>query len=280
MLTDTQIDAYFKRIGFEGRVTNSKHTLDELVLAHQCTIPFETVTLHRRGGGPRLETEFIFEKVVEHELGGYCFELNKLFEELLASLGFEVRPALSRAVRGRGGRGGRGGRMPINHRGIIAYADEGACSVDVGFGGPMPAGALLLSHGVKQEIFGETYTPRETESSWWKIERLTQAAGDNYDDDKPVRRQVELELCTAAVEDIDFSALNLYFSQPGTLFHDHEIVNLRTRSGYAGFKDGVLTVREGGRKTVTEIDDPQKVNETLARCFGLRDIDEAVREGF
>ena len=274
MLTDTQIDAYFKRIGFEGRVTNSKHTLDELVLAHQCTIPFETVTLHRRGGGPRLETEFIFEKVVERELGGYCFELNKLFEELLASLGFGVRPALSRAVRG------RGGRMPINHRGIIAYADEGACSVDVGFGGPMPAGALLLSHGLEQEIFGETYTPRETENSWWKIERLTQAAGDNYDDDKPVRRQVELELCTAAVEDIDFSALNLYFSQPGTLFHDHEIVNLRTRSGYVGLKDGVLTVREGGRKTVTEIDDPQKVNETLARCFGLRDVDEAVREGF
>mgnify|MGYP003100181548 FL=1 len=274
MLTDTQIDAYFKRIGFEGRVTNSKHTLDELVLAHQCTIPFETVTLHRRGGEPRLETELIFEKVVERELGGYCFELNKLFEELLASLGFEVRPALSRAVRG------RGGRMPINHRGIIAYADEGACSVDVGFGGPMPAGALLLSHGVEQEIFGETYTPRETENSWWKIERLTRAAGDNYDDDKPVRRQIELELCTAAVEDIDFSALNLYFSQPGTLFHDHEIVNLRTRSGYVGFKDGVLTVREGGRKIVTEIDDPQKVNETLARCFGLRDIDEAVREGF
>lgn len=274
MLTDAQIDAYFKRIGFEGRVTNSKHTLDELVLAHQCTIPFETVTLHRRGGEPRLETELIFEKVVERELGGYCFELNKLFEELLASLGFEVRPALSRAVRG------RGGRMSINHRGIIAYADEGACSVDVGFGGPMPAGALLLSHDLEQEIFGETYTPRETENSWWKIERLTQAAGDNYDDDKPVRRQVELELCTAAVEDIDFSALNLYFSQPGTLFHDHEIVNLRTRSGYVGFKDGVLTVREDGRKTVTEIDDPQKVNETLARCFGLRDVDEAVREGF
>lgn len=274
MLTDAQIDAYFKRIGFEGRVTNSKHTLDELVLAHQCTIPFETVTLHRRGGEPRLETELIFEKVVERELGGYCFELNKLFEELLASLGFEVRPALSRAVRG------RGGRMPINHRGIIAYADEGACSVDVGFGGPMPAGALLLSHGLEQEIFGETYTPRETENSWWKIERLTQAAGDNYDDDKPVRRQVELELCTAAVEDIDFSALNLYFSQPGTLFHDHEIVNLRTRSGYVGLKDGVLTVREDGRKTVSEIDDPQKVNETLARCFGLRDVDEAVREGF
>ena len=144
----------------------------------------------------------------------------------------------------------------------------------------MPAGALLLSHGLEQEIFGETYTPRETENSWWKIERLTQAAGDNYDDDKPVRRQVELELCTAAVEDIDFSALNLYFSQPGTLFHDHEIVNLRTRSGYVGLKDGVLTVREEGRKTVSEIDDPQKVNETLARCFGLRDVDEAVREGF
>ena len=274
MLTDTQIDAYFKRIGFEGRVTNSKHTLDELVLAHQCTIPFETVTLHRRGGKPRLEQNSSSRRSSNANSGVIASNSTNCSKNCSLRLVSKSGPRSSRAVRG------RGGRMPINHRGIIAYADEGACSVDVGFGGPMPAGALLLSHGVEQEIFGETYTPRETENSWWKIERLTQAAGDNYDDDKPVRRQVELELCTAAVEDIDFSALNLYFSQPGTLFHDHEIVNLRTRSGYVGFKDGVLTVREGGRKTVTEINDPQKVNETLARCFGLRDVDEAVREGF
>lgn len=274
MLDEQRVKAYLERIECDMPCSHGIAALNELTCAHQLHIPFETVTIYRRGVAPKLDLDTLFEKLITRKLGGYCFELNKLFEELLVSLGFKARPALSRAVRG------RAGRMPINHRGIIVEADEGTCSVDVGFGGPMPAGALLLSDGLEQDVFGETYTPWQTEGSWWKIERLTKAAGDNYDDDKPVRRQVELELCEAVVEDIDFDALNLFFSQPGTLFHDHEIVNLRTPDGYIGFKDGVLTIRENGCKTVREIDGADEVNEALARYFDLRNVDEAVREGF
>lgn len=162
--------------------------------------------------------------------------------------------------------------MPINHRGLIAYLDEGGFSADVGFGGPMPAGALLLAHGMEQDIAGELYTPCRTEHAWWKVERVTRAARDLYDDEAPERRQVELELCTAAVEEIDFDALNLFCAQPGTLFRDHEVVNLRTESGYLGLKDRVLTKRENGRKEVIELPDRAAVDEALVTLFGMETI--------
>ncbi|WP_172135240.1 arylamine N-acetyltransferase [Adlercreutzia sp. ZJ473] len=266
MLTENMTQAYLDRIGFTDPVRADCAALDALVCRHQRSVPFETVTLHRRGAVPDLEVDALFGKIVARRLGGYCFELNKLFEELLRALGFDARPVLCRSVRG------RDARMPINHRGLAVRLDDGDFFVDVGFGGPMPAGALLLEHDVEQRVAGELYTPRRIDSTWWTVERVTRAARDLYDDEAPERRQVELELCTAAVEDIDFNALNLLCAQPGTLFRDHEIANLRTADGYLGLKDGVLTKRASGRKEVAELPDRAAVDEALITLFGMKTI--------
>ena len=263
MLTADQTRAYLDRIGIEGAPEPTRAALDELVRRHQMSVPFETVGLHRSGAPPELGLDQLFDKVVAQRRGGYCFELNKLFHALLRALGFDARPCLCRAVRG------REGRMPINHRGTIVALDEGLLSADVGFGGPMPAGAILLASGDDQVIAGEAYAAAPGDHSWWRIERITQAGADLYDDEVPVRRQVELELCLAAVEEVDFDALNRFFSQPGTLFREHEIVNLRTPGGYLGLEDAVLTIREGGQKTVVELAGARAVDDALRERFGL-----------
>ena len=228
MLDRDQVQAYLGRRGMQAAPEVSREGLDALVYAHQTRVPFETVGVHRGAGAPDLDLEALYSKVVRDGNGGYCFELNKLFEALLRALGFAARPALCRAVRG------REGRMPINHRGTIVALDEELLSADVGFGGPMPAGAILLASGDDQVIAGEAYAAAPGDHSWWRIERITQAGADLYDDEVPGRRQVELELCLAAVEEVDFDALNLSWVRPGTLFHDHEIVNLRTGDGFNG----------------------------------------------
>lgn len=265
MLTDFQIQKYLDRIGITEPLALDKHTLDKMVFAHQTAVPFETVTLHRSGRAPSLDVDDIYEKIVERRLGGYCFELNKLFEELLKGLGFDARPIYSRAVRG------REGRMPINHRGIIVKLDEDIYSADVGFGGPMPAGALQIIDGPDQDIRGEIFAVKQADDAWWKIERITRANFDNYDDELPARRQVELELCTASVEEQDFDALNEFFARPGTLFRDHELVNLRTKDGYLGYKDGVLTIRQNGEKQLRDVPSDE-VNAVLAEVFGMENL--------
>lgn len=266
MLTDKQAQSYLDRIGFTDDVRPDKKTLDALVLSHQMSVPFETVVLHRTGALPSLELDDLYEKVVARNGGGYCFELNKGFEALLKTLGFDARPVISRAVRG------REERMPINHRGCIVALDDGLYSVDVGFGGPMPSGALLLEEGEDQVINGEIYAAKRGDDAWWKIERLTRAGMDSYDDDVPARRQVELELCTAAVEEQDFDSLNAFFARPGTLFHDHALANLRTPQGYLALKDDVLTVRENGEKEVIRLDGKGAMDEVLADRFNMTHV--------
>lgn len=263
MLTTAQTRAYLDRIGYAGDPQPDRETLSELVRLHQLSIPFETVRMHRTGELPSLDTDVIFDLLVTQRLGGYCFEMNKLFEELLATIGYDVRPALSRVVRG------REGRMPINHRGVIVTPDDDMFSADVGFGGPMPAGAIMLSSGDDQMIAGELYAAVRDDHAWWRIERVTQASADLFDDEAPVRRQVELELCSAAVEDIDFDSMNMYFSAPGSLFRDHVLVNLRTPNGYLGMRDNVLTIRESGQKTVIELDSREAQDAALREHFGL-----------
>ena len=266
MLNDAQVQDYLDRLGFEGSPQVDRDTLDKLIYLHQSNIPFETVTLHRSGKAPSLDMDDIYQKIIVDRFGGYCFELNKLFGGLLEGLGFDVRPVLCRAVRG------RDSLMPINHRGIAVTIDDSPFSADVGFGGPMPAGALLLAHTEEQEINGETYIPHRFDHTWWHIDRITQSGKDLYDDHLPERRQTELALCTTTVEEIDFDALNQFFSAPGTLFRDHEVVNLRVPGGYYGLKDGVLTKRVNGVKEIVELDGPDAVDEVLADVFGMVNI--------
>lgn len=266
MLADDQVQKYLDRIGFEGNPHADRDTLDELVRLHQSSVPFETVTLHRSGKAPSLDVDELYRKIVEQQFGGYCFELNKLFGALLEGVGFDVRPVLSRAVRG------RDGMMPINHRGMIVSLEDDLYSADVGFGGPMPSGALLLEHAVEQDINGETYIAVRHDNNWWHVDRITQSSRDLYDDNLPERRQTELALCAAKVEELDFDSLNQFFSSPGTLFRDHEIANLRTKDGYYGLKDGVLTKRVDGVKEVVELDDPEQVDQVLVNLFGMVNI--------
>lgn len=263
MLNDGQVCAYLERIGFGGKVSLDKETLDELVFCHQKSVPFETYDTHVLGVVPDLSEAALYDKVVVCRRGGYCFELNKIFQLLLEALGFEARPVLSRAVRG------RDTRMPINHRGMLVRLDGADNTVDVGFGGPMPAGSLRLVEGEEQCVRGELYTPRKIDESWWAVERITRAGKDLFDDAVPERRQVELELCSVAVEEIDFNALNTAFAQPGTLFRDHLVCNLRTEKGHYALMDKRLTVRDDGCKSVVDFASEEELCAGLGEYFGM-----------
>ena len=48
------------------------------------------------------------------------------------------------------------------------------------------------------------------------------------------------------------------------------MVYLRTARGDVGYLDGMLTVREGGQKTVTELATAAERDAALAERFGIR----------
>src|SRR5256885_12239222 len=98
------IEAYLQRIGYQGSLVPNEQTLRALQLAHLYAVPFENLDI----GLQRpivLDLDLIFDKVVNQRRGGFCYELNGLFGELLKSLGFGVQ-MLSAGVYGGGGRFG------------------------------------------------------------------------------------------------------------------------------------------------------------------------------
>ena len=256
--------AYLERIGLGRPEQPTREALDDLVYAHQCSIPFETIDMYRCAEPPDLALDRVFDKLITRHRGGYCFELNALFEALLASLGYEVRPCLCRAVCG------AKVKDPINHRAVLVNLDGEEVLADVGFGGPLPSASLSLVDGQEQIIRGESFTARRIDDYWWAVDRVTGAKKDLYGIEGPSRTQTELELCLAAVTDKDFAALNLACSQPGMEFYEHRIANLRTKTGYYGIWDDTLTVRERGEKIRTALADEAAFADACERYFGFR----------
>ena len=83
------IEAYLKRIHYNGSLVPNAETLRALQVAHLRAVPFENLSIH--AGEPIvLEQDALFTKIVEHRRGGFCYEANGLFAGLLRALGFEV----------------------------------------------------------------------------------------------------------------------------------------------------------------------------------------------
>ena len=143
---------YLERIGItcEELPTPSYEWLRELQLSHIYSVPYENIDIIE-GVPLSLDTEAIYEKIVERGRGGYCFELNALFEKLLASLGFNTVSYFARFWRGEEG-------IPHRRHRVIAVFLNGKTYIsDVGIGSPAPRIPLLLSEGLVQECFGESY---------------------------------------------------------------------------------------------------------------------------
>ena len=93
--------AYAQRIGLPWPLTPDLDTLDRIILAHQCTVPFENLQCYDEGQMPSLEIEALFEKVVVQHRGGFCFELNALLLSFLKALGYDAWGVSCCIIRGR-----------------------------------------------------------------------------------------------------------------------------------------------------------------------------------
>lgn len=83
------ISFYLRRIGYTGSVVPCAQTLRALQMAHLQTVPYENLEI-LQGREPSMETGKIYDKVVHKGRGGWCYELNVLFAQLLRALGFRL----------------------------------------------------------------------------------------------------------------------------------------------------------------------------------------------
>nr|WKN38243.1 arylamine N-acetyltransferase [Tunicatimonas sp. TK19036] len=82
-------EAYLDRIGYTGSLEPTLSTLKALQRAHLLQVPFENLDIHRNEE-IRIDTARFYDKIITRRRGGFCFEVNGLFNELLTALGFST----------------------------------------------------------------------------------------------------------------------------------------------------------------------------------------------
>ncbi|MBX2876642.1 MAG: arylamine N-acetyltransferase [Saprospiraceae bacterium] len=102
--------------------------MGRLQKAHVLQIPFENLDIH--ADVPiELDIQRIYQKVILNKRGGFCYELNGLFYELLLHLGYEVRRVSARVYSVE-----KGYSPEFDHMALIVTIENQEYLSDVGFG--------------------------------------------------------------------------------------------------------------------------------------------------
>ncbi|MCO1581904.1 arylamine N-acetyltransferase [Crossiella sp. SN42] len=120
--------AYLARIGAPHPAAPTAAALADLQRRHLHTVPFENLGVHLPGT-LTLDPAALAEKIITRRRGGFCFELNGLFAELLRGVGFQVTLAGARVFHN------AGVGPPQDHLALLVTDEEGVVWLsDVGFG--------------------------------------------------------------------------------------------------------------------------------------------------
>jgi N-hydroxyarylamine O-acetyltransferase len=152
------VEAYLRRIDYHGPRQPSSTALRELHRQHLFTVPFENLDIPLRIP-ISLDLQQIYDKIVGRRRGGFCYELNGLFGELLTALGFRVQMLSARVRREDGGFGAE-----FDHMLLKVEMDE-PWLVDVGFGDSFVDPIVFRSGGADQ-VNGHRYVVLPLDDEW------------------------------------------------------------------------------------------------------------------
>lgn len=247
------LTAYFSRIAYSGTPRVDLATLNALHEAHVRAVPFENLDVFA-GRRVTYSLEAAFDEIVTRKQGGWCFEMNTLFEWVLREIGFEVH-RICGGVR----RWQRGDAALGNHLALLVQLDQDYL-VDVGFGS-WQMYAMPLTEEVTRHRPIEMALSRPG-NGYWRLHEGGPGAAHSYDFktddcDEALLTRMHDELATG--EDSIFRRTLLAMRREG-----RDIYMLRGR---------VLTrLRPGGKNTET-LESADDLGRVLENVFELSEPD-------
>jgi N-hydroxyarylamine O-acetyltransferase len=230
MITD--LDAYLRRIGFNGRAKADLATLQSLTLLQPLAIPFENLDAWL-GRAVTLDPLAVEDKLVQRRRGGWCFEQNLLLGNALRTIGFEVDDLAARVLWGRS----LADRPARTHRLLRVKCEGTHWLADAGFGALTPTGALDMDSRVAQSTPLEQFRLRPLEE-----DLLLEAAPVGAVPEDPWLPIYRFD--QAKQWDVDFEAANFQLSRDSaSRFVQVLVVNRATREGRWTLRDLELEFR-------------------------------------
>lgn len=245
---------FLNRLGLpKSKLLPTAENLKLLQKQHLLTIPFENLDIHWNNLIV-LDTEKFYQKVVEQKRGGFCYELNGLFYELLNKIGFQSK-IISACVNNGTGEFGK----EYDHLAILTKIEETEYLVDVGFG-DFTAEPLLFVLDIEQQDANGIYLIRKFDDEYFEVAKKT---ADDWKSEyifKNLARDLSEfeELC------------NFHQTSPESHFTKGKLCSLMTENGRKTLTDKKFIINKNGDKTAVNINSDEEFYEILRRKFGIK----------
>jgi N-hydroxyarylamine O-acetyltransferase len=224
-------------------------TLRVLMQAHLHTIPFENLDIHLQIP-IALDYQAIYDKIVNQQRGGFCYELNGLFGYMLGKIGYEVDFLSARVTRG------DSWDYEFGHMALLVVVDGRRYLVDVGYGDSIRAPMKLVPGTVQRGIGREYRLVRHAEGLVLEVHGKRGMQGGYLF--RPVPRRLS-----------DFAEMCRYHqTSPRSWFTQKRLCTLATPTGRVTLAENTLIRTEDGDRTETELDDDDCAL-ALKQQFGL-----------
>ncbi len=247
------VNEYFRRIGLDGQeIATDEGGLKLLQRSHLMTVPFENLDIH--WARPiTLDIAKFFDKLVTEKRGGFCYELNGLFNELLNHLGFKTRLVSARVFNGlvHG--------PEFDHATIIVTIGGHEYLADVGFG-DFTAEPLRFVLDKEQADAAGTFAIRHFDDDYLEV-----AKRDGHEWKSQYIFKTQARDLAEFTEMCDFQQYS-----PDSHFTKGKICSLMTEQGRKTLTDNKFIVTSNGEKTEDEIKSEEEFDTILLREFGFQ----------
>ena len=248
-----KINEFLARIGMAG--TEVSHTLAFLARVQEqfvLTVPYENIDILDKKP-ISLALDDIYEKIVRKGRGGYCFELNALLHSMLAEMGFTVRSAFARYLRGES-------TIPFRRHRIVILTLEGKdYMMDVGVGQIAPRFPLLIKTDIEQSQNGELYRFDADPSLGFVLSDFHKGEWRQY-----------ISFTEEAQYEIDFAPASFWCEKhEDSPFNRTLMLAIKTKEGRKTVDGNVYKIFEGDKCVHEEVLDKARLTAIMASEFNL-----------
>ena len=247
---------YLKRIGFIGEIKIDHETLSELQYRHYTSVPYENIDI-LNNIPLSLDLNDLYEKVVIRKRGGFCFELNALYNELLVKLGFNTTNFFARFLLDEP-------EIPMRRHRIMRVDIDGEYYIaDVGVGSVVPERSLKLVENDVTEIRGVQYKFIKDDFLGWVLMYKYISGNKDWRELYSFTEEPQIE--------VDFVQPNFFCQyHDDSIFNKVNMIAVRTEAGKYTLDDCLFKeIDFTGKKLIEKECDPTEIPGIMEKYFGI-----------
>ncbi|HUR97447.1 MAG TPA: arylamine N-acetyltransferase [Pyrinomonadaceae bacterium] len=246
---------YLDRIGVDScELQADLRSLKMLQRRHLLSIPFENLDIHWKRP-IALDLDKFLTKIVHQRRGGFCYELNGLFDELLRHVGFQTRLISGRVFNG------KEHGPEFDHAAIIVAIGADEFLVDVGFGAFACEPLRFVLDEAQQDMNG-TFVIRKFNDRYFEVAKLDARdwKGEYIFNDAARQLSDFAQMC-------DFQQFS-----SDSHFTKGKVCSIMTETGRKTLTDKNFIVTEGGEKKEAPVESELEFYNLLLAEFGISSI--------